>query len=100
MTGVPEGPWWGAGRAHFNFGGGQGRTSILTTGGGSPATQISGGLGLIYVFTNGHPQGGFLPLPVISRQSNQLCKASDFRAYRVPLLSGKDDLHVYISLIT
>lgn len=96
MTGFPEGPWWGAGRAHFSFGGGQGRA----TGGGSPATQISGDLGLIYVFTNGRPRGGFFPLPVISQQSNQLCKASDFRAYRVPLLSGKDYLHVYISLIT
>lgn len=30
-----------------------------------------------------------IPLPFISQQSNQLCKASDFRAKQVPFLPGK-----------
>lgn len=86
MTGLPVVGNW---ERTFSLGAGQHRTPLLTTAGGSPATQISGDLGLIYLFTNGHPRGGFLPLPVISLQGNQLCKASDSRAYHAPFLPGK-----------
>lgn len=46
-------------------------------------------LSICLLFRNGHPRGSFIFLSVISQQSNQLCKASDFRADHVPFLPGK-----------
>lgn len=89
-NGAPIGVHGGSRESTFQLGAGQCSTPLLlTTVGGSPTTQNPGIVGLIYVFRNGHPRGSFLLCPVISQQSNQLCKASDFRADHVPFLFGK-----------
>lgn len=86
--GLPYGAIVGSRENTFQLG--QCRTPLLLTiGGGSPGTLCSGVPGLIYFFRNGHPGGSFLHFPFISQQSNQLCKASDFRADHVPFLPGK-----------
>lgn len=73
-------PWRGAGQC---------RTVLLLTTEGGSLSQNTGVLGLIHLLRNGHPRGSFLPLPAISQQSNQLCKASGVRADHGPFLFGK-----------